>query len=165
MSKELHALEANNTWIVVPLPDNKKVVDCKCMYKVKYLADGSLDKFKARLIAKGYTQIEGQDYHNTFSHVAKVVTVRTVLALTAIKCWDIHQLDINNAFLHRDLAEEVYMALQKGHPLYGTNYVCKLNKSIYSLKQASRVWFEKLASVLLDIGFTQTIADYSLFVY
>lgn len=165
MTKELNALETNNTWRIVPPPSNKKVVGCKWVFRVKYLSDGSLDKFKARLVAKGYTQIEGQDYHNTFSPVAKMATVRTVLALATVKNWDIHQLDINNAFLHGELSEEVYMELPQGHPLHGSGMVCRLIKSIYGLRQVSRVWFEKLASVLLDLGFTQTVADYSLFVY
>lgn len=165
MDKELTALQENNTWEIVSPPPGKKVVECKWVYKVKYNADGSIDKFKARLVAKGYTQIAGQDYHNTFSPVAKMATVRTLLALATVKGWDIHQLDVNNAFLHGELSEEVYMKIPKGHPLYNSGSVCKLLKSIYGLKQASRVWFEKLASVLISLGFEQTVADYSLFIY
>lgn len=129
------------------------------------MADGSLDKFKARLVAKYYTQIEGLDYHNTFSLVAKMTTVRTVLALAIVKHWDIHQLDVNNAFLHGNLPEEIYMELPKGHPLYGTDYVCLLIKLIYGIKQASQFWFEKLAYVLLHLRFIQAVADYSMFIY
>lgn len=94
-----------------------------------------------------------------------MATVRTIFAIMAAKCWDIHQLDVNNAFLHGDLPEEVYMEIPKGHPLHGSGLVCKLIKSIYILNQASRLWFEKLAFVLLDLGFTQIVSDYSLFVY
>ncbi|KAL8095905.1 hypothetical protein AgCh_037043 [Apium graveolens] len=166
MHKELTALETNITWEIVALPPGKKIVGCKWVYKAKFLADGSLDKFKARLVAKGYTQIKGKDYHSTFAPVVKMSTVRTVLALATVKKWPIHQLDINNAFLHGDLIEEVYMKIPKGHPLYSTpNAVCRLLKSLYGLKQASRQWFAKLVTVLLGLGFVQAVADYSLFTY
>lgn len=95
-----------------------------------------------------------------------MVTIRTLLSIVTAKSWDVYPLDINNAFLHGDLPEEVYMELSKGHLLYGssTSMVCKLNKSIYGLKQASKQWFEKLGDALISFGFHQTIADYSLFV-
>lgn len=164
MQKELSALESNKTWEVVSLPPGKKVIGCKLVQKAKFLADGSLDKFKARLVAKGSTHVEGEEYQNTFIPVVKMPTVQTVLALVTIKDWPIYQLDINNVFLHGDLFEEVYIELPKGHPLYGTpNVVCRLPKSLYGSKQASGQCFEKLAAVLLHLGFIQTVAYYSLF--
>lgn len=136
---------------MVPTPLNKKVVGCKCVYKVKYLVNGSLGKCKVCLVIKGYTQREGMDYHNTFSPIITMATVHTILALTTIKHRDIQKLDVNNAFLHSDIQYEVYMDLPKGNPLYESGYIRLLNKSIYGLKQASRLWF---ASVLLELGFT-----------
>ncbi|XP_073019373.1 uncharacterized mitochondrial protein AtMg00820-like [Primulina eburnea] len=100
MTDELSALESNDTWSIVSLPSGKRAVGCKWVYKAKFRADGTLERYKARLVAKGYTQQEGVDYFETFSPVAKLVTVRTLLALAAIRGWSLMQLDVNNAFLH-----------------------------------------------------------------
>ena len=115
MNKELEALEKNDTWTIMPLPDNKKPIGSKWVYKVKLNPDGTVERYKARLVAKGYNQIYGIDYQDSFSPVAKVVTVRIILALSASKGWFLQQLDINNAFLHDYLEEEVYLSPPQGY--------------------------------------------------
>ncbi|KAK2387518.1 cysteine-rich RECEPTOR kinase [Trifolium repens] len=167
MHLELQALESTHTWSIVDLPHGKIPIGCKWVYKVKYNADGTIERYKARLVAKGYTQLEGVDYFETFSPVAKLTTVRTLLALSSINNWFLEQLDVNNAFLHGDLNEEVYMTIPPGyklaHSASSSTKVCKLNKSIYGLKQASRQWYSKLSDSLISLGYSHSNADYSLF--
>ena len=146
MDKEIQALEQNHTWDVTTLPLGKSPIGCKWVYKVKLNLEGSVERFKARLVAKGYTKREGLDFHETFSPVAKTVSVRVLLALAVAKQWPLDQLDINNAFLHGDLDEEVYMTLPPGFHSKGecvsaffstssvAPRVCKLVKSLYGLR-------------------------------
>ena len=164
MNKEIEALQANNTWSLVPLPLHKKPIGCKWVYKIKHNPDGTVERYKARLVAKGYSQVEGVDYRETFAPVAKLTTVRVLLGLASIQGWHLHQLDVNNAFLNGDLFEDVYMHLPPGFGRKGETRVCKLHKSLYGLKQASRQWFLKLSQALKSAGFKQSWSDYSLFV-
>ena len=166
MNTEFDALLRNNTWSLVPPPPTANIVGCRWIYKVKKKADGSIERFKARLVAKGFHQQEGIDFTETFSPVVKHATIRTVLSLTVSRQWCIQQIDIQNAFLHGTLEEEVYMAQPQGyiHPQY-PNHLCKLHKSIYGLKQAPRAWFSRLTDALQLLGFKASKADPSLFIW
>ncbi|KAJ9540324.1 hypothetical protein OSB04_026830 [Centaurea solstitialis] len=165
MKQEIQALEESKTWTLEPLPPGKKAIDSKWVYKIKYKPNGEIERYKARLVAKGFTQVEGIDFHETFAPVAKLVTMRSLLAVSAKKNWAIHQLDVNNAFLHGDLVEDVYMKIPQGFAKSGETRVCKLRKSLYGLRQASRNWYHKFTRALLDIGFRQSRADHSLFIF
>jgi len=153
MQTELNALDHTGTSKIVDLPSFVKRIWCRWVYKVKHNVDGSVEIYKAHLVAKGYNQIQGLDYFDTFSHVAKVTTVRLVIALASINHWFLHQLDVNNAFLHGDLHEDVYMTVPPGVSTSKPNQVCKLSKSLYGLKQASRKWYEKLTGLLINNGY------------
>ena len=166
MNKELAALEANHTWDLTPLPSGKHLIGCKWVYKIKFKSDRSIERYKACLVAKGYNQLEGIDYAETFSPVAKLVTIRSFVALAAAQDWLLTQLDANNAFLHGNLDEEVFMSPTPRFKSKGgasTNLVCRLTKSSYGLKQAFRQWFSKFASSINTHGFKQSTCDYSLF--
>ena len=166
MNKEIVALEENGTWILTELPPGKIPIGSKWVWKIKFHADGTIERYKARLVAIGCSQKEGVDYKETFAPVAKMVTVRTFLAIAVHHGWEIEQLDVNNAFLHGDLHEEVYMQVPQGYSqTLPPNTVCKLQKSLYGLKQANRQWFEKLTTFLISLGFKQSNVDTSLFTF
>ena len=152
MQLELDALALNHTWSIVDLPPHAKAIGSKWVYKIKRKSDGSIERYKARLVAKGYNQVEGVDYFETFSPVAKMSTIRVLLAVASINHWNIHQLDVNNAFLHGDLSEDVYMKIPQGLEGIPPHKVCKLDKSLYGLKQASRKWYENCLISLFQLG-------------
>ncbi|KAK2405521.1 putative mitochondrial protein [Trifolium repens] len=164
MQSEIQALENNETWTLTSLPQGKKALGCKWIYKIKRKSDGTVERYKARLVILGNHQVEGIDYTETFAPVVKMVTVRTVLAVAATRNWELHQMDVHNAFLHGELHEEVFMKLPPGFAVQQPGMVCKLKKSLYGLKQAPRCWFSKLSAALKAYGFKQSLYDYSLFV-
>ena len=172
MTKELQALQDNETWDITTLPPGRKAIGCRWVYKSKYKADGSLERKKARLVIQGCSKKQGIEYTHTYAPVAKISTIRALLAVAAMNSWHTCQMDVQNAFLHGDLHEDIYMHIPPGYtsPVSVSNQrecrplVCKLKKALYGLKQAPRQWFAKLSSALLSFGFTQSYADHSLFI-
>ena len=165
MNLEMEALEKNRTWELVQLPDGKEPVGCRWVYTIKHNADGSVERYKARLVAKGYTQTYGISHEETFAPVAKLSTVRILVGAAATYNWKLHQYDVKNAFLHGDLAEEIYMQIPPGY--YSNSlkgWVCKIKKALYGLKQAPRAWFGKFSQTMLRLGYDQSDGDHTLFV-
>jgi hypothetical protein len=109
MNEQYHSLMENDTWDLVPLLKGRKLVICKWVYRTKYASDGSVERHKAWLVSKGFSQVEGIDYNETFSHVAKMNSIHLVLALATSHKWEVHQMDVKSSFLHGDLQEEIYM--------------------------------------------------------
>ncbi|GKC55403.1 retrovirus-related pol polyprotein from transposon TNT 1-94 [Tanacetum coccineum] len=165
MQKEVKALEKNGTWTLEYLPEGKRAIDSKWVYKIKFKPNGEVERYKARLVAKGFTQMEGVDYHDTFASVSKLVTVRTLLVIAVKRGWIIHPFNMNNAFLHGDLDEEVYMKIPQGISNDNETHVCRLRKSLYRLKQASRNWYHNFTTFLRSLNFRQSKADHLLFIY
>ncbi|KAD3067125.1 hypothetical protein E3N88_35005 [Mikania micrantha] len=163
MNEEFHALNKNGTWSLIPYVDNSNVVDCKWVYRLKRDAQGKVTRYKARLVAKGFHQ--QADYHETFSPVVKATTIRVVLSLAVTQKWALRQLDVQNAFLHGDLQETVYMRQPQGFvDPSKPHHVCLLHKSLYGLKQAPRAWFHRLSTALQQLGFHGSKTDPSLFI-
>ena len=166
MKDEYDALLQNNTWQLVPRPSNTNIVSGKWVFRHKFNSDGSLARYKARWVCRGYSQQHGIDYDETFSPVVKPSTIRTVLSIAVSSSWPIHQLDVKNAFLHGSLQETVYCQQPLGfeHSSY-PNHVCLLQKSLYGLKQAPRAWFQRFSTYAQTIGFTPSRSDTSLFTF
>ncbi|KAK1609668.1 hypothetical protein QYE76_033341 [Lolium multiflorum] len=164
MEQEYQALLRNATWTLVPPPPRVNIIDSKWVFKVKKHSDGTIEHYKARLVARGFRQRFGLDYEDTFSPVVKPTTIRLLLSLAVTRGWSLRQLDVQNAFLHGLLEEEVYMRQPPGfvdpdHP----THICRLTKALYGLKQAPRAWHARLGSALRAHGFVPSTADSSLF--
>ncbi|WVZ83338.1 hypothetical protein U9M48_030497 [Paspalum notatum var. saurae] len=164
MAEEIAALERTGTWDLVPSPSHVRPITCKWVYKVKTRSDGSLERYKARLVARGFQQEHGRDYDETFAPVAHMTTVRALLAMASVREWSISQLDVKNAFLNGELREEVYMQPPPGYSV-SEGMVCRLRRSLYGLKQAPRAWFQRFASVVTAAGFSASAHDPALFVH
>ena len=164
MEDEYYALMKNKTWTLIPNNQNCKLIENKWVYKVKENSYGTINKYKARLVAKGFLQTPGLDFNETFSLVVKAATVRIILTMTVNNDWLLRQVDINNAFLNGDLTETVYMSQLEGfEDKNRPNYFCKLEKTLYGLRQAPRAWFDKLKGALSSWGFKNSRSDISLF--
>ncbi|PKU69694.1 Retrovirus-related Pol polyprotein from transposon TNT 1-94 [Dendrobium catenatum] len=166
MYQEIFALQKQGTWSLVAPPPNASILGCKWTYRTKHHADGSIARFKARLVAQGNHQEYGINYTETFSPVAKLPTIRILLTIALHHSWPVHQLDVENAFLHGNLTETIYMIQPKGfEDKTKPNHVCLLHKAIYGLKQAPRQWYNMFTSSLQSLGFTHSKSDPSLLIF
>jgi hypothetical protein len=140
------------------------VVSYKWLYKIKHAADGSIEKYKARFVACGFSQKEGIDYEETFAPVAIYTSIRTIIALAAKMKWKLHQMDVKTTFLNGVIEEEVYIEQPQGFEVEDRKtHVCKLKKSLYGLKQGPRAWYGRIDSFRTSLGFTKSKADSNLY--
>ena len=160
MEAEMQSLERNDVWELVELPKDRKVVGSKWVFKVKVDSDGCVERYKARLVAQGYTQQKGADYDETFSPVVRMESLRTVVGLAVRNGLSLHQLDVMTAFLNGKLNEVVYMQQPEGFVVEGREHcVCRLKRSIYGLKQSPRCWNSTIDGYLKKLGFLQSVSD------
>ncbi|KAK3907118.1 Copia protein [Frankliniella fusca] len=163
VNEELQALKENETWELVSLPSHKKPINCKWVFTVKVDAAGEVERYKARVVAKGCAQRAGIDYNETYAPVARITTVRVFLSLVNKNNLYVHQLDVKCAFLNGDLEEEIFMWPPQGLDVDG-DIVCKLKKSLYGLKQAPKEWNKKFNECVKSFGFDQCLADRCIYV-
>ena len=164
MKDEMHSLTKNKTWDLVKKPTDRKIITCKWVLRIKYDPQGQPVRFKARLVARGFTQVPGIDFTDTFSPTLRITSFRLLVAIAAAKKLELHHLDVQTAFLHGDLEEEVYMA----QPPYFQNtqfptHVCKLRKSIYGLRQSPRAWYYRLHTFLIKCGYCRLKSEPNIY--
>jgi transposase InsO family protein len=165
MDEELDQIEKNDTWELVPRPKNKNVIGTKWVFRNKLNEDGQVTRNKARLVCKGYAQVEGIDFEETFSPVARMEAICFLLAYACSKNIKMYQMDVKSSFLNGELEEEVYIEQPEGFQLSeNADYVCKLKKALYGLKQAPRAWYSRLDKYLQQAGFRKGSADNNLYI-
>jgi hypothetical protein len=164
MTEEYQSTMKNEVWEIVPIPKSKDVVSSKWLFKIKHVADGSIEKYKARFVTHVFSQKEGIDCEETFSPVARYTSIRTIIALAAKMRWKMHQMDIKIAFLNGVIEDEVYIEKPQGFEVEDRkSHVCRLKKPLYGLKQAPRTWYGHIDSFLTSLGFTKSKEDSNLY--
>jgi hypothetical protein len=164
MFEEYDSIVCNDVWDVVLRPVGKSVVTSNWLYKTKIVADGSVEKHKARFVARGFSQIEGVDYDKTFAPVARYTSIRTIISIAAEMGWRIHQMDVKTAFLRGFIEEEVYIEKRQGFEVSDREtHVCLLRKALYGLKKAPRDWYSRIDTYFLQMGFEKSDDDPNLY--
>lgn len=163
MKDEYESLIKNDTWKLVNRPKNRNVIDNRWVYRIKRNTDDSVERYKARLVARGFSQEYGYDYLETFSPVVRFTSIRMILAIAASRKMKLKQFDVKTAFLNGELRETIFMEQPSGFS-DGTNRVCQLQRSLYGLKQASRCWNQKFKTFIQLFGFTISKADSCVFI-
>src|SRR5438128_7417642 len=160
----MDSIEENCTWSLVDPPSGHRPIGLKWMFKLKRDSSGAIVKHKARLVAKGYVQQLGIDFEEVFTPVARVESVRLLLALTAHRGWSVHHMNVKSVFLNGDLQEEVYVIQPSGFVITGKEHkVLRLHKALYGLRQAPRAWNAKLYATLEALGFTRSESEHAVY--
>lgn len=155
-------MNEKETWTLVEQEKEIKLIKNKWVFCLKLDGNGNIERYKARLVAKGYSQVQDIDYHETFSPVSTMPSTRIIFQLSMIEHMKIKQLDIKTAFLNGIITEDLYMNQPEGFD-DGTGRVCKLNRSIYGLKQASHVWYNEIDKFFKEIGFINCLTDQCIY--
>eukprot|EP00253_Pinus_taeda_P032168 PITA_32168 len=164
MVEEYSSIMTNDVQAMVPKPKDRSVVGSRWIYKIKYAIDGSVKKYKARFVAKGYAQKEGIDYVETFTSAARYTSIRSVISLAAQLGWEIHQMNLKISFLKGLIEEEVYIEQPEGFNTHEkSTHVCRLKKALYGLKKAPRAWYGRIDNYLQRLGFIKSDADPNLY--
>ena len=157
MAEEYASIMKNDVWEVVPKLEGKSVVTSRWLYKIKYDVDGSIEKYKARFVARGFSQVKGVDYDETFAPIAWYTSIQSIISIAAKMGWQIHQMDVKTAFLNGIIHEEVYIEQPQGFEMHGReSHVCRLKKALYDLKQTPRAWYSR-RYLLAAIGFPKEL--------
>jgi len=152
-------------WEIIPRPSGKLIVISKWIYKIKHVVDVSIEKYKERFVARGFSQKEGIDYEETFAPTTRYTTIRSLVSLDATMGWNIHQMDVKTTFLNGTIDEEVYIEQLEGFEVNSRDsHVCRLKKALYGLKQAPRAWYARMDAYLLRIGFEKSSSNPNLYI-
>jgi hypothetical protein len=162
LMEEYQSIMKNDVWEIVPRPEGKLIVTSKWVYKIKHAVDGSIDKYKARFVARGFSHQEGENYDETFAPIARYTSIRAIISLPASMGWSLQQMDVRTAFLN-GVIEEVYIEQPRGFEVHPREtHVCRLKKALYGLKQAPRDWYARIYSCLTRLGFSKSYFDPNL---
>ena len=164
MVDEMASLHKNEAWDLVEFPARRKAIGRKWVFKKNMNVEGKVEKYKARLVEKGYSQVPGIDFGDIFSPVAKVTSIRLILSIVVAFDFEVEQMDVKTSVLHVDLEEEIYMKQPEGFMVKGKKeLVCRLKKSLYGLKQSPRMWYQKFNTYIWGLGFTRSKEDHYVY--
>jgi hypothetical protein len=162
--EEYQSIMKNDVWVVVSRPKEMFVVTLKLLYKINHVVDGSIDKYKARFVARGFSQQEGEYYDERFAPVPRYTSIRSIISLAASMAWSSHQMDVKIVFLNGVIEEEVYIEQPQGFEVHPKEtHVCRLKKALYGFKQAPRAWYACIDSYLTRLGFSKSHVDPNLY--
>jgi hypothetical protein len=164
MTEDYDSIMKNCMWDIVSRPKGKSIVTSKCIYKIKHVADGSVEKYKAIFVARGFSQVEGIYYEEKFSPLDRYTSIRMIISLATSMGWRLHHMDVKTTFLNGDIEEEFYIEQLDGFVIHEkVSHVYMLEKALYGLKNSPRAWYEKIQGYLMSLGFKKSVFDPNLY--